>query len=229
MNAVTIDVRTKIILLFFTNILLLLHISDGYECLLMIGLGLLFFLEGDRKRALYYVISFLALIILEDYLLSPEYVTSYIALFLVGGRRFLPCFMIGGSILKGSVHEFIVTMRTWHMPEGLLIAIAVMMRFLPMIKEHYRMICDSLKIRGIFTSRWMIIRHPLMFFEYILVPLLMNATRIAQDLTIASMTKGVASQNRKTSYMTYRFGLVDYAAYGFMVIFVLALIMGVTL
>ena len=229
MNAVTIDVRTKIILLFFTNILLLLHISDGYECLLMIGLGLLFFLEGDRKRALYYVIPFLALIILEDYLLSPEYVTSYIALFLVGGRRFLPCFMIGGSILKGSVHEFIVTMRTWHMPEGLLIAIAVMMRFLPMIKEHYRMICDSLKIRGIFTSRWMIIRHPLMFFEYILVPLLMNATRIAQDLTIASMTKGVASQKRKTSYMTYRFGLVDYAAYGFMVIFVLALITGVTL
>ncbi len=229
MNAVTIDVRTKIILLFFTNILLLLHISDGYECLLMIGLGLLFFLEGDRKRALYYVISFLALIILEDYLLSPEYVTSYIALFLVGGRRFLPCFMIGGSILKGSVHEFIVAMRTWHMPEGLLIAIAVMMRFLPTIKEHYRMIYDSLKIRGIFTSRWMIIRHPLMFFEYILVPLLMNATRIAQDLTIASMTKGVASQNRKTSYMTYRFGLVDYAAYGFMVIFVLALIMGVTL
>ena len=229
MNAVTIDVRTKIILLFFTNILLLLHISGGYECLLMIGLGLLFFLEGDRKRALYYVIPFLALIVLEDYLLSPEYVTSYIALFLVGGRRFLPCFMIGGSILKGSVHEFIVTMRTWHMPEGLLIAIAVMMRFLPMIKEHYRMICDSLKIRGIFTSRWMIIRHPLMFFEYILVPLLMNATRIAQDLTIASMTKGVASQNRKTSYMTYRFGLVDYAAYGFMVIFVLALIMGVTL
>lgn len=229
MNAVTIDVRTKIILLFFTNILLLLHISDGYECLLMIGLGLLFFLEGDRKRALYYVIPFLALIVLEDYLLSPEYVTSYIALFLVGGRRFLPCFMIGGSILKGSVHEFIVTMRTWHMPEGLLIAIAVMMRFLPMIKEHYRMICDSLKIRGIFTSRWMIIRHPLMFFEYILVPLLMNATRIAQDLTIASMTKGVASQKRKTSYMTYRFGLVDYAAYGFMVIFVLALITGVTL
>ena len=229
MNAVTIDVRTKIILLFFTNILLLLHISDGYECLLMIGLGLLFFLEGDRKRALYYVISFLALIILEDYLLSPEYVTSYIALFLVGGRRFLPCFMIGGSILKGSVHEFIVAMRTWHMPEELLIAIAVMMRFLPTIKEHYRMIYDSLKIRGIFTSRWMIIRHPLMFFEYILVPLLMNATRIAQDLTIASMTKGVASQKRKTSYMTYRFGLVDYAAYGFMVIFVLALITGVTL
>lgn len=229
MNAVTIDVRTKIILLFFTNILLLLHISDGYECLLMIGLGLLFFLEGDRKRALYYVISFLALIILEDYLLSPEYVTSYIALFLVGGRRFLPCFMIGGSILKGSVHEFIVAMRTWHMPEGLLIAIAVMMRFLPTIKEHYRMIYDSLKIRGILTSRWMIIRHPLMFFEYILVPLLMNATRIAQDLTIASMTKGVASQKRKTSYMTYRFGLVDYAAYGFMVIFVLAFITGVTL
>ena len=75
----------------------------------------------------------------------------------------------------------------------------------------------------------MIIRHPLMFFEYILVPLLMNATRIAQDLTIASMTKGVASKKRKTSYVTYRFGLVDYAAYGFMVIFVLALITGVTL
>ncbi|RCW17984.1 ABC transporter permease [Streptococcus gallolyticus] len=229
MNAVTIDVRTKIILLFFTNILLLLHISDGYECLLMISLGILFFLAGDRKRALYYVIPFLALIILEDYLLSPEYVTSYIALFLVGGRRFLPCFMIGGSILKGSVHEFIVTMRTWHMPEGLLIAIAVMMRFLPTIKEHYRMIYDSLKIRGIFTSRWMIIRHPLMFFEYILVPLLMNATRIAQDLTIASMTKGVASQKRKTSYTTYQFGIADYVAGGFMGIFVLALITGVTL
>lgn len=229
MNAVTIDVRTKIILLFFTNSLLLLHLADGYECLLMIGLGVLFVLEGDRKRGLYYVISFLVLIILEDYLLSSDYVSSYLALFLVGGRRFLPCFMIGGSILKGSVHEFIVAMRTWHIPEGVLMAIAVTMRFLPTIKEHYHLICDSLKVRGIFTSRWMIIRHPLLFFEYILVPLLMNASRIAQDLTIASMTKGVASQKRKTSYMTYQFGLVDYAAYGLMVIFVLALITGGTL
>ena len=228
MKRFTIDVRTKVLLLFFTNVLLLFHISDGYECLLMIGLGLLFLGEGDWKRAVYYVLPFLTLIILEDYFLSPEYISSYLALFLVGGRRFLPCFMIGGSILKSSAHEFIVAMRSWYIPEGLLIAIAVMMRFLPTIKEHYRMICDSLKMRGIFTNRWLIIRQPLTFFEYVLVPLLMNATHIAQDLTIASMTKGVASPKKKTSYVTYRLGFVDYVTYGFMVIFTLALITGVT-
>ena len=56
MNTVTIDVRTKIILLFFTNILLLLHISDGYECLLMISLGILFFLKVIEKER--YIMSF---------------------------------------------------------------------------------------------------------------------------------------------------------------------------
>ncbi len=226
MNKLTIDVRTKIILLFFTNILLLLHISDGHECFLMLSLGVLFVLEGDRKRALHYVTPYLIIIILEDYLLSPSYINSYIALFLVGGRRLLPCFMIGGSILKSSVHEFIATMRNWHVPEGLLIAIAVMMRFLPTIKRHYRMICSSLKVRGIFTNNWMIIRHPLTYFEYILVPLLMNATRTAQDLTIASMTKGVASKEKKTSYVNYQFGLADYVSYGFMLLFIASLMMG---
>ena len=227
--AVHLDVRTKIIMLVFVNALLLINLPSLYEWLLVLGLCSWFLSESDFKRASRYLALFSCLFFLEGYVILHGDTTSYLAMLAVGGRLLLPCFMIGGSILRGSVHEFIVTMRKWRVPEGLLIAAAVMIRFLPTLKADYITIRDGLKTRGLFLNNWLIIIKPLTFFEYVTVPLLMNATRTAQNLTIASMTKAVASKTPKTSYIDYRLGYADFAVYLYMVIFAVALFLGVGL
>lgn len=214
---VHLDIRTKIILLFFINALLLIEMTGFYEWLLILCLCLWLWAEGERRRSAIYFLVFLCLFGLQEWLMVSGGLTSYMAMLTIGGRALLPCFMVGGSILRSSVHEFIAGMRSWHMPESLLLAIAVMMRFLPTIKESYQNIRASLKTRGIFVSKWDIIWHPLQFFEQVTLPLFMMATKTSQDLTIASLTKSVGQKGKKTSYIDYRFSWADYLAYACMI------------
>ena len=221
------DIRTKIIMLLFTNFLLLTHLPPVYEWVIMICLSSCFFFEGNGRSATKYLIIFTLLFLLEKDIISFDTKNSPLVMFAVGGRLLLPCFMIGSNILQGSVHEFIVCLRKWYIPEGLLLAVAVMMRFLPTLKEDYKHIRNALKTRGIFLSAGDSILKPLSFFEYITIPLLMNATRTAQDLTVTSLTKSANSSMKKTSYIVYNLTWIDYFVYFTMANIFLFYILGV--
>lgn len=56
------------------------------------------------------------------------------------------------------------------------------------------------------------LRRPLRSFEYVIVPLLMNATRVADDLTVAGLTKGLGSNVRPTSMHEPHMRVVDWIA-----------------
>lgn len=46
--------------------------------------------------------------------------------------------------------------------------------------------------------------------EYILIPLLMNATNVAQDLSVAALTKGLGREGEHTSRTLIRMTVVDW-------------------
>ncbi|MGV3126751.1 energy-coupling factor transporter transmembrane component T [Streptococcus orisratti] len=213
------DMRTKILTLLCVNMLLLAHIPIHYESILVVFLCFCLFLEGDRKRAVTYLMLFSFLVFVEEFLVALNQDVSYINLLAVGSRSLLPCFIMGSSILRSSVHEFITCMRTWHIPESLLLAVAVLMRFLPLIKQDYRSIRTALKLRGLYLTPLDLLKHPLAYFEHLVISLLMSMTRTAQELTIASLTKSAGNSGAKTSYITYRFERFDY----FILIFLLGL------
>ena len=63
--------------------------------------------------------------------------------------------------------------------------------------------------RGIHVGLGAMIMHPFESLEYILVPLLMSCAKTANELTAASLARGLAINGKRTCYQTVRFGFVD--------------------
>ena len=66
-------------------------------------------------------------------------------------------------------------------------------------------------MRGIDFSPKRVLTHPVNAFEYLIIPLLMNTSFTARDLTIAALTKGLDSKAQQTSYRTYTLSGIDYS------------------
>lgn len=196
----------------------------------MLGLTFLFILSGQGQRGGRYLLVFVVLYLLDKVLMEHVSgdILSLLSLFAIGGRFMLPCFTAGAYILHTtSAHALIHGLRRWHVPEQLLLTLAVMLRFLPTLPYSYRIIKQSLRLRGIVLSRWDMLRHPLRYFEYVLIPLLMSAVRTSQELTVATLTKAVASRGKKTSYRTYAFTGYDRWLLSSMVFVILLIQLGV--
>lgn len=208
------DVRTKFLLLFFANYLLLNRVQGLYEWGVIAFLVGLFIASSRQKAGLIYLGIFLTMYAIETF--GMDYLTgkwlSFLSVLVIGGRIMLPTFMAGAYLMSTtSISELMHGLRKWRVPEAVLLTFAVMMRFLPTIKESYRTIRQSLKLRGVFVSGWDILKRPVIFFEYVLVPLLMSASRTAQDLAIASLTKAVGAQQERTEFKRSTFGKQDVA------------------
>lgn len=204
--------------------------SSVYQWAVMLGLTALFALSGQVKRGGRYLAVFVLLYLLDELLM--EQVTgealSFLSMLAIGGRLMLPCFTAGAYILHTtSAHALIHGLRRWHVPEQLLLTLAVMLRFLPTLPQDYRIIKQSLRLRGIVLSQWDILRQPFRYFEYVLIPLLMSAVRTSQDLTVATLTKAVASKGKKTSYRTYNLGVQDYLLFAGMAVLAILIQLGV--
>lgn len=139
--------------------------------------------------------------------------------FAVSLRLMLPCIMAGTYLMQTTtVGELTLGLRKLRTPESILIPVIVMVRFLPAIKQDYQHIRDAMKFRGIFLSKGDMVKQPVRFFEYIIIPMMMSAGNTAQDLTIASLAKGISRKNKHTSIERIGFNIQD--------IFCLTLIIG---
>lgn len=129
----------------------------------------------------------------------------------VGVTMMLPCFITGAyTFTTTSASAFICAMRRMRVPEAVVIPCVVVIRFFPTIAEDYRQIRNAMALRGIASGGWGLVRHPAQSLEYILIPLLMNATNVAQDLSVAALTKGLGREGEHTSRTLIRMTVVDW-------------------
>ncbi|RSX58445.1 energy-coupling factor transporter transmembrane component T family protein [Bifidobacterium samirii] len=226
------DPRAKLFLLLAANLLLFFHADTRGE-LVMVGLFLLPVFAAGRWRmgvrllAVYAVL--LALGLWSDAATldgvgsagataaagatpSPA-VTALHALGMVsvGLRMMLPCVITGAyAFATTSVSEFVCAMRRMRVPESVVVPCMVVIRFFPTIAQDYRRIRDAMALRGIAAGRFALLRHPLQSLEYVLVPLLMNATVVSRDLSVAALTKGLGLPGAHTSMTTIRMRTLDW-------------------
>ncbi|HEM5151873.1 TPA: energy-coupling factor transporter transmembrane protein EcfT, partial [Streptococcus suis] len=114
-------------------------------------------------------------------------------------------------LMTTSGYELIHGLRKWHLPEVFLLTLGVMFRFLPAIKQDARTICASLKVRGIFLRKRDVVCKPLQYMEFFLVPLMMSLLRTAQELTVASLTKGLAVSTKSPAYIRSSWTVLDWS------------------
>ena len=86
---------------------------------------------------------------------------------------------------------------------------AVMLRYLPTIREDWHFIKDGMRLRDVSLSFQSFIRHPGMTIECLYVPLLMTASKTADELSIASVTRGIENPHSRTCLIQIKFKIQD--------------------
>lgn len=107
-------------------------------------------------------------------------------------------------IVTTTVSEFLAAMEKLKMPQAVVIPLAVIFRFLPMIKEKYRAIRDAMNIRGVGNGENLIAA-----MEYRMVPLIMSVVKIADELSAAVLSRGMGSRRKRTNLCRIGFARLD--------------------
>ena len=121
------------------------------------------------------------------------------------------CGMLAGIVLSTTkVNEFLSAMNRVHAPKKLVIPLAVMLRYIPTIQEDWRYIKDAMRMRDVSPSLGGFLSHPGMTVECIYVPLMMTASKAADELSIASVTRGIENPNPRTCLVQIKCGIADW-------------------
>ena len=78
------------------------------------------------------------------------------------------------------------------------------------IQEDWRYITDAMRMRDVSPSLAGFLTHPGMTVECIYVPLLMAASKAADDLSVASVTRGIENPNPRTCLVQIKCGVADW-------------------
>lgn len=84
-----------------------------------------------------------------------------------------------------------------------------MLRYIPTIQEDWHYIKDAMRMRDISPSLKGFITNPSMTVECIYVPLMMAASKAADELSIASVTRGIENPKPRTCLVQIKFKISD--------------------
>lgn len=195
------DLRTKLMLILVVNLFLLLSHSLIFELVLVFGCLLLITIDGQTKSALHFLGAFCIMLGI-DQLATPHmngFVFTLVSFVTVALRKFLPCFILGKWILtRTEVSEFVAVMWKLRFPQTAIIPLSVVFRYFPTMKEEWASIRAAMKMRGIHVS-----------LEHIMVPLMMSAVNISEELSAAALCRGLDSPESHTSLVQVRFHFSD--------------------
>lgn len=138
--------------------------------------------------------------------------TSFVA-FLGLVHRVYACGMLAGVlILTTRVNEFLAAMTRLRCPKSITIPFAVMLRYLPTIREDWRFIKDAMRMRDVSPTFSGFVRQPTLTVNCIYVPLLTAASKAADELSIAAVTRGIENPQPRTCLAKIRMRSTDWVA-----------------
>ncbi|MFS7002484.1 energy-coupling factor transporter transmembrane component T family protein [Carnobacterium maltaromaticum] len=210
MESIKLDARTKTLVVLVSGFFIF-FISDFGLILLFLFLLGYSYLAGERKVLPYITIAFIFTNFFQRFAFGYEdsVIMATFAFFAYFAVRTIPL-LLGGIVLsKTPPGELIATLQKCYMPRAILIPLAVGLRFLPTIRQETGAILDVMRLRGISPTVWNIWRHPLLTFEYLLVPLVIRSLTIADDISMAAVTRGIENPATRSSLREIKFSTAD--------------------
>lgn len=206
---------TKIVLLFLCIVISSLLSSIEYELIFVSIIALFSIINKKIKFACGGVLIYLVVFIIS--VLTVKYgnstVRSLLMPFLGLVHKVYPVCMLSMLILRTTkVGEFLSAMGYTGISKKITIPLAVMLRYIPTVREDWMYIKDSMCLRGISPSFFGFIKNPALTIECIYSPMIIMASKAADELTIASITRGIESPKKRTSIIEIRFDIQDIIA-----------------
>lgn len=206
------DPRAKLLLLLLCVLSAMTAPTLRYELVLVVMIGILSALCGKVQYAVKSVLFYMLIYIFTVWSMESmtgSLRTMFIA-FLGLFHKVYPCGMLAGMIIATTkVSEFMSAMNRIHAPSRLIIPLAVMLRYLPTIREDWRYIKDAMKMRDVSPSLAGLVTNPAMTVDCVYVPLMMAASKAADELTVASITRGIENPRPRTCLVRIRLGAAD--------------------
>ena len=121
------------------------------------------------------------------------------------------CGMLAGLVISTTkVGEFLSAMARLRVPKKLTIPLAVMLRYLPTIREDWRFIKDAMRLRDVSPTFWGFLKAPAMTVNCVYVPLLTAASKAADELSVASVTRGIENPKPRTCLVEIQMKAADW-------------------
>ena len=201
------DPRTKLFLILLCFLSAVFAPNLYFQFVLVTFIGLLAAVNGKWRYALRGIFAYALICAFTVWcmgVLTGTWRTMFVA-FLGLVHKVYACGMLAGLVISTTkVGEFLSAMARLHIPKKLTIPIAVMLRYLPTIREDWRFIKDAMRLRDVSPTLWGFLKAPAMTVNCIYVPLLTAASKAADELSIASVTRGIENPKPRTCLVSIR-------------------------
>jgi energy-coupling factor transport system permease protein len=224
---IRLDPRTKILLIFLTVILSATVPSGVFTCVWIAFSTLLGFLLGRIGKTLRAAIVFAALWMFAIFILPLLGGTLHTTLLVWLGLVFkcYPCCMMAGIVIGTTkISEFMAAMAKWNVPRSFVIPMAIMFRYFPTVKEDWGNIKNAMALRQITLSPACFIKNPAVVIDAIYLPLLVTASKTADELSASAIARGIENPGKRTSRLDIKIRGMDISI---LVMFGLLLIFGI--
>lgn len=206
------DPRTKLLLLFLING----GIFGGSSWQVAIPLAsipfvLLLFSKKFKGAAIYFVIYGISAVVTFCAVDKFDGIVNLLLVMISGMIfRMLPGMMMGYFlVVSTTVSEFVAAMEQMHISPKIIIPMSVMFRFFPTVREEASAIADAMKMRGLGFHIKTLFQNPIEMLEYRVVPLLMATVKIGDELSAASLTRGLGAPIKRTNICKVGFHIQD--------------------
>ena len=215
---ISLDPRTKLFMIFAVSFIVMVNAVTPFEWGIRIAVTLvpilLMITEGKYSSAFRFSLLYASALILLKFFISSES-TGLISAFLMGYcgivAQFMPAMITAWYVIRTTkIGEFMSAMQKMHVPDGISISLAVVMRFFPTIKEEYGSICDAMKMRGIAFGGGKVTK----MIEYRMIPLLFSCISIGEELSAAAVTRGLGAPVKRSSPYELRMKAADIITIG---------------
>ncbi|MCR5168511.1 MAG: energy-coupling factor transporter transmembrane protein EcfT [Oscillospiraceae bacterium] len=203
MMKISLDPRTKIFMIFAVSFIVMVNavtpLEWGIRIIITLIPIILMITEGKFASAFRFSVLYAAALLLLKFFISSES-TGFISAILVGYcgivAQFMPAMITAWYVIRTTkIGEFMSAMQKMHVPDGISVSLAVVMRFFPTIKEEYGSVCDAMKMRGITFGGGKVTK----MIEYRMIPLLFSCVSIGEELSSAAVTRGLGAPVKRTS------------------------------
>lgn len=209
------DPRTKILLLTICVIAASIAPSLKYEGILVLAIAIFGCISGEIRCSLFYMVFYAGFYLLTLYILSLKSGILYTVFAAWMGLfyKVYPCAFLAGILITTTrVNEFLTAMNKAHISDKVVIPLAVMLRYIPTVREDWRFIKDAMRLRDVSPSFWGFLTNPFRTIECIYVPLMMTASNTADELSVAAVTRGIENPIPRTCLLQICFQIKDWVA-----------------
>ena len=218
------DPRTKLFILLLCVIAASIAPSLEYSLGLVLLVGTVGMLCGKRRSALIGIAGYALLYVLTIWAagMTGTLKTTLLAAFGLFHKVY-PCGMAGGLLISSTkVNAFMSALHRLRVPKKVIIPLAVMLRYIPAIREDWRYIKDAMRMRDVSPTLAGFVKQPVMTVECIYVPLLSAASKTADELSIAALTRGIENPQPRTCLVQTQFRFADAMTAAFFLLYAAA-------